>query len=219
MKQKLIISLLSVCLLTACATKSVPQNQQSGFLDDYTLLSLTPNDTDGIKTYSYVNPNFHKSNYHAVMIAPISIYQQPTDNGISQQDIIEAKNNLSQNLSNLVSKQFNVTDKSGVGVAKVSVAISGAEISNEGFKVRNLVPVSAVLKLGSIATGLNNKQVVVLIEAKIEDSVTGEIIGEAVNQISSSTFRNMVNSKQQFTDSVNLWVKQAVTNAAGYANK
>ena len=55
-----------------------------------------------------------------------------------------------------------------------------------------------------------------LIEAKIIDSQSGALIGEAVSSMSSEKFRSEVKTKQQFQVLAETWVKSAVKAAAGY---
>ncbi|MBX9866116.1 MAG: DUF3313 domain-containing protein, partial [Burkholderiales bacterium] len=215
MKKTVLLGALSLSLLAACATKTVPTSQQSGFLNDYNKLQLVPNTDDGMNTYTYVSPTFKRSDYNAVMLDPVTIYQKATES-ITQENIYQVRQALDDSLKTAVSKQFNVVTTPGKGTARVSIAITGAEVEGEGFKPRNLMPISAVLALGAKATGLDNKQAVLLIEAKIIDSQSGALIGEAVSSMSSEKFRSEVKTKQQFQVLAEDWVKSAVKAAAGY---
>jgi hypothetical protein len=119
----------------------------------------------------------------------------------------------------MVSKGFNVVTVAGPGVAHLSVAIAGAELQGEGFKVRNLIPVSAVIKLMTMATGYDNKTAAIEIAAKITDSQSNSLLGASVATISSEKFRNKARTHEEFDQLAQKWVALTVKNAAGYKNK
>ncbi|MDD3266300.1 MAG: DUF3313 domain-containing protein [Burkholderiales bacterium] len=221
MKKLKVLSVLSVLAITSCSafsssSKDVDMTNTSGFLSDYSLLSPVASSNDNIKIYRYVNPEFQRSDYKAVIVNPVSIYQPKTDEQ-GKTVLNNVQDSLNTSLSQMVSDKFPVTQTPGAGVAVVDVALTGAEVNGEGFKVRNLIPVSAVIKLATKATDTDKKQAVLLIEAKITDSVTKKLIGQSVTSISSEEFRDSNNTEAEFEASAQVWMKQAVQNASGYA--
>ncbi len=127
------------------------------------------------------------------MIDPVMLYQTALRNegnkGISEETIYQTRLIIDENIKSKAAHRFNVVDKPGLGVARISIAITGAEVEGEGFKPRNLVPISAVLTVAQKATGLDSKTAVLVVEAKLRDSVTGKLLGEGVYTMSSDTFR------------------------------
>ena len=111
--------------------------------------------------------------------------------------------------------RFNIVDKPGPGVARVSIAITGAQTMGEGFKPRDLVPVSAILNLASKATGVDSKKPFLVVEAKLQDSVTGKILGESVYTVEGETFRLESSSAEAFKELAVKWVRTALQVAAG----
>lgn len=221
MKKLKVLSIVSVLAITSCSafsssSKDVDMTNTSGFLSDYSLLSPVDSNNDNIKIYRYVNPDFQRSDYHAVIVNPVSIYQPKTDEQ-GKAVLNNVQNSLNTSLSQMVSDKFPVTQTPGNGVAVVDVALTGAEVNGEGFKVRNLIPVSAVIKLATKATDTDKKQAVLLVEAKITDSVTKKLIGQSVTSISSEEFRDSNNTEAEFEASAQIWIKQAVQNTSGYA--
>lgn len=221
MKKLKVLSIVSVLAITSCSafsssSKDVDMTNTSGFLSDYSLLSPVDSNNDNIKIYRYVNPDFQRSDYHAVIVNPVSIYQPKTDEQ-GKAVLNNVQNSLNTSLSQMVSDKFPVTQTPGDGVAVVDVALTGAEVNGEGFKVRNLIPVSAVIKLATKATDTDKKQAVLLVEAKITDSVTKKLIGQSVTSISSEEFRDSNNTEAEFEASAQIWIKQAVQNTSGYA--
>lgn len=213
---KLLSSSLLALSVISCASSSQPSAMTtgSGFLVNYASLTPVATNDDNMKLYRYVNPEFKRSDYHAVMIAPVVIYQSDAEkNNTAYKDV---KATLDASLNEMISKQFAIAQSSANGVAKVEVAITGAEVSNDGFHARNLIPVSAVIKLATMSAGVDNKQAVLMIEAKITDSKTGKLIGQSVTTINSEQFRNSDNMTAQMQNNAKIWVNQAVKNAVGY---
>jgi len=218
-------SVLSVSLLlAACAgsgSKGVPQKNQSGYLgsNEYARLQEVPSPEDGVKIYRYKNPSFKMSDYKGMMIDPVVIYQTATTSkegqGISEETIYQVRQDIDAAIKKGASNRFNVVDKQGPGVARVSIAITGAETLGEGFKPRDLVPVSAILNLASKATGLQTKKPFLVVEAKLQDSVTGKILGESVYTVEGETFRLESSSPEAFKELAIKWVRTAMQVAAG----
>lgn len=212
--KKLLIGISSVMIISCASSGQVKPSMKSGFLLDYSLLTPDSGNNSSLSSYRYVDPNFKRSDYSAVRLNPVIIYQPNTDQNESA--LVAIKNSLNNYLVSETSKQFNVVPYSGPGIALVQVAITGAEIDGDGFHARNLIPVSAVLKLAAIGTGVDNKKAVLLVEAKITDSQTKKLIGQSLTSISSDSFRVGSKSADAFESAAQIWVKQAVRKAAGY---
>jgi len=210
-------------LLAGCASGGLTQSQKSGFLGsgEYDRLQKIESPAPGVNIYRYVSPEFKRSDYKGVMIDPVTLYQTALrnegDKGISEETIYQTRLIIDENIKSKASHHFNVVDKPGPGIARISIAITGAEVEGEGFKPRNLVPVSAVLTFAQKATGLDSKTAVLVVEAKLRDSVTGKLLGEGVYTMSSDTFRMESGTPEQFQKLAIDWVTTAVRVAAGMA--
>ncbi len=209
-KQLLTASLAMLLALSGCSsTPKLPTQDPSGFLPNYALLQpVTPAPT-GMQIYSYVAPNVKRSDYRAVIVAPVVLYQTATQTGISAQDITDAQISLQNGIRQVVSQQMPITTIPGPGVAQLNVAITGAEVAQDGMKPRNLIPISAAIKLASLATGLNGKTPSLVIEMKFTDSVNGRLLKEIFTTISGDQFRTASNASQ-FNALAQTWVQQAM---------
>lgn len=218
-------SLLTVSVtLAACAgggSQGVPKESQSGYLgtSEYARLQEVPSPEDGVKIYRYKNPSFKVSDYKGMMIDPVVIYQTATNTqdgkGISEETIYQVRQDIDAAIKQNAANRFNIVDKPGPGVARVSIAITGAQTMGEGFKPRDLVPVSAILNLASKATGVDSKKPFLVVEAKLQDSVTGKILGESVYTVEGETFRLESSSAEAFKELAVKWVRTALQVAAG----
>lgn len=82
---------------------------------------------------------------------------------------------IDRELKERATKGFNVVDKPGPGIGRLSVALTGAEVEGESFNPWNVVPVSAIPFAAKKATGLDSKTLSLVVEAKLWDSVTGKV--------------------------------------------
>ena len=170
---------------------------ESGFFSDYSLLKPVngPKDT---KVFRYTSTKFDPSNYKSVIIDSVLINQSSVDDKITSDIIEKTRLTLEENVKQKVTQFLALTQTAGAQTLKVNISISGADLATEGFKVRNLLPISAVLKLASKATNKDKKTAVLLIESKVTDSQTGELLKGTMVTISSESFRDNDEAGQEF---------------------
>ena len=215
----------SVMLLAACGGGGLSQSQKSGYLtsSEYNQLQNVGSPAPGVNVYRYVSPDFKRSEWKGVMIDPVLLYQTALKSegkkGLTEEIIYQTRMTIDNELRSKVSQRFNVVDKSGPGIARLSVAITGAEVEGENLKLRNVVPISAVLFAAQKATGLDSKTPSLVVEAKMRDSVTGKILGEGVYTMSGETFRTESSTTEAFQKLAVDWVTTAVRVASGLAAK
>lgn len=211
----------SVMLLAACGGGGLSQSQKSGYLtsSEYNQLQNVGSPAPGVNVYRYVSPDFKRSEWKGVMIDPVLLYQTALKSegkkGLTEEIIYQTRMTIDNELRSKVSQRFNVVDKSGPGIARLSVAITGAEVEGENLKLRNVVPISAVLFAAQKATGLDSKTPSLVVEAKMSDSVTGKILGECVYTMSGDTFRTESSTTEAFQKLAIDWVTTAVRVASG----
>ncbi len=197
-------------LISGCATKMDPSTKAPGFLPNYSLLKPIPS-PEGTQIYSYKDPQAKISDYHGAILTPVALYQTATESGVTAAQIEQARANIDQGIKQIVGKKLPIVTKSGVGVARVNVAITGAVLEGDNFALRNLVPISAAIKLASMATGLDNKKPVMVVEIKVVDSQSDKLLKETVTTISGEKFRMSSNTVEEFEKLATEWVQQALT--------
>ncbi len=219
----LALTTTAALVVVACGGGGLSQSQKSGFLTstEYNRLAEVDSPAPGVKVYRYISPGFNRSDWKGVMIDPVILFQTALKNegkkGLSEETIYQTRMIIDSELKEKAAKRFNVVDKPGPGIARLSVAITGAEIEGDGFKPWNVVPVSAVLFAAQKATGLDSKTPSLVVEAKMRDSVSGKILGEGVYVMSGETFRMESSSTEAFQKLAIDWVTTAVRVAAGMA--
>jgi len=223
-------------ILSGCAGQSIqsPTKNPSGFLPDYSLLQPISNAPKGSEIYMYKAPDVSRGDYRAVLIEPVSVYQNqaalnnalsaaqsPADQEKIKADFAKEQANaqsiqatIQAGIESVVSQKMPLVNSAGPRVAKLSVAITGAMLETEGFKPWNIIPVSAVITLASNASGKNSKTPAVMVELKFTDSQTGKLLKEVVTVIRGDSFRSEDNSSQAFADLAKQWVQEAMTYSA-----
>lgn len=208
MKKIIAVACISA-ILAGCAASNNPMQKPSGFLPNYNLLQSVATNSPDAQIYTYRNPALNAANYHAIIVNPVILYQTATTNGVSNDQIAATRDQLSNAIATLASQKLPLTTQPGPGVATLSVAITGAELDGEGFKPRNIMPISAAIKLASKATGVDNKKPVLVIELKIVDSSSGALLRETLTTISGDEFRLNSGTPQAFQQLAQKWIQQA----------
>lgn len=215
----------SALLLTACGGGGLSESQKSGYLtsSEYNQLQNVGSPAPGVNVYRYISPDFKRSDWKGIMIDPVLLYQTALKSegqkGLTEEVIYQTRMIIDNELRAKVTQRFNVVDKSGPGIARLSVAITGAQVEGDSLKLRNVVPISAVLFAAQKATGLDSKTPSLVVEAKMRDSVTGKILGEGVYTMSGETFRTESSTTEAFQKLAVDWVTTAVRVASGLAAK
>lgn len=102
----------------------------------------------------------------------------------------------------------------GPGVAILSVGITGAELSNDSLKAWNYTPIGLAVNAAAYASGVNAKTLAMLVESKITDSQTNEVISEALATIEGESFRTGAGSVESLTEMAKKAVRLAMQTAA-----
>ena len=202
-------------IMFGCAsTKHInPPNNKQGFLPDYKLLKPLPNNTESVQNYAYKNPKIKKGNYYAVILNPVDLYQPKDESNapkIRPKVVETARENIKNKIRDAISRNYNIVNTTGYGVARVNVAITGAIVEPDGFHIWNIIPISAVIKLATMATGLDGKTPVLIFETKVTDSKTGELLRATVSVINGGKFRLEASTPEEFTLLAEAWIIRAI---------
>lgn len=215
--------LVLVPMLLLASQLSAQEPLGTGFLPsaDYTRLEKVEVAEEGVTLYRYLNPNFDMAKYSKIMLDSVMLYQTAfaNENGesLTEESLYEARANIDAALKGRAKKRFPVVHLPGPDVVRISVAITGMEVEAEGFKPRNILPVSAVLFAAKKVTGLDSKRLILVVEAKVRDSMSGEIMGEGVYTMTGDKFRQASDTGEVLRDLAVEWAATAVRLASGLA--
>jgi len=179
--------LLGLCLLllSACTTtQKVAVNQADvncAFLaNDCALLTVGGKDQTGLR---YINPAAQWSQYNKVLIDPVTFWGGASTK-ISASDQQMLVNYFSQQLNKELGQKFQIVTQPGPGVMKLDVALTDAEAATPVLRsISMIVPQAHMLaNLKYLATGSMPFVGAAQAEAKITDSISGQVLALAVDK-------------------------------------
>ncbi len=217
---KITISLLitAACVLVACSnapklnTQAMPR---SGFLPNYNILEPIYITDKDARVWRYNKDGVNFKSYTAVILDPIYLNQNATKE-IGNDVINQTKAALQQSMVEAVTNKGNIkiVNKPGPGVARISVGITGGELSADSLKPWNFTPVGLAVNAAAFAGGVNAKTPALVVESKITDSNTNEIIGEGLITIQGESFRTASGSVDSFIAMTKRVVRLALQTSA-----
>ncbi|HYL57749.1 MAG TPA: DUF3313 domain-containing protein [Candidatus Acidoferrales bacterium] len=187
--------LAAVLLAAGCSTtvESAPQAEKAlesggplpsavtGFLGpDASRLAPGP---EGGAALVWINPNAQWSSYTKIQLMPVEFWAA-ADSKVSTADQAVLTEYFYNQLQTNLSKSFTLVDQPGPGVMTLRVALMDATTAVPGLRtVSVVVPQARVLNMAqSLATDSYAFVGSAEAEMKMTDSVSGQLLGEAVDQ-------------------------------------
>jgi len=194
------------------ATETMPR---SGFLPDYNLLVSMATSEKDVRIWRYRVSDVNPSSYTAVILDPIYLNQNVTKE-VSLELINKAKAALQSSIVESVNARGNIkiVTQPGPGVARLSVGITGAENSADSMQPWNFTPIGLALSAAAYAGGVNSKTPALLVESKITDSQSKQLLGEGLLTVQGESFRTSSGSADSFVEMAKKAVRTAMEVAA-----
>ena len=176
---------LGILFLTACSTvQKAPINQAEthcGLIGKY-CDKLTPGGK-GQMGLRYVRPDVNWSQYNKVIIAPVT-YWGSEEAKIPQSDRQTLVNFFQQSLKEHLGKKFQVVDEPGPGVMTLTVALTDADSATPLLRsISMIVPQARLLSsVKYLATGTFPFVGGAQVEAKLEDSASGQVLAAIIDK-------------------------------------
>lgn len=214
----LLLSFATVITLAACsnapklATESMPR---SGFLPDYNLLVPMATGDKDVRIWRYRISGVNPGAYTAVILDPIYLNQSATKD-VSLDVINKAKSALQASMVEAVNARgtIKIVNKPGPGVARISVGITGAESSTDSLQPWNFTPIGLAMNAAAYAGGVNSKTPALLVESKITDSQSKQLLGEGLITVQGESFRTNSGSADSFVAMAKKVVRTAMETSA-----
>ena len=176
---------LALSALGCAVTQRVAVTDQSycAFLGNSVCAKLQPTTDKKEADLRYVNPNAQWKQYNKVLIEPVGFWAGDGSK-VSAADQRTLTTYFSKVLEEQLSKKFQVVNQPGPGVMAISVALEDATTATPVLRSLSLVEphLRAIATLKYLATGTFPFVGSAQAEAKITDSVSGEVLAAAVSK-------------------------------------
>ncbi len=125
---------------------------------------------------------------------------QTVTKDVSIEAINSAKAALQASMDEAVNSRDNIriVANPGPGVARISVGITGAESSTDSLQPWNFTPIGLALNAAAYAGGVNSKTPALLVESKMTDSQTKQLLGEDLVTVQGESSRTAGGSVDSF---------------------
>lgn len=178
-------------LLNGCTSKTVSQEQYSGFLPSYDGLE-TVKTASGQKALRWVDPTFNVANYDKLVFQPLRFYPTPqTTDRIGQETYDELLKYANMRLGEALSSRFQLVGfSSGPRTLEFRGAITGVSANTEGLKPYEVIPIALVLAGTMAATGERDQDTELYLEGELIDTSTGKAVLRVVRKGFGKTLSN-----------------------------
>jgi hypothetical protein len=172
------VSIGALLAAVSFAQASYAQEENSGFLSDYTVLK-EEKDAAGETVMRYVSPKLKSGAYQKVLLDPAQYYPtpKPTEQ-VEAQTLAEIRNHLDKGLHAKLGAKVTLATEPGPGVLRVRPAITAVGAKAAGLKPYQLIPIAFVV---SSVKG-RGQEATIQVEVELTDSVTGERMGAVVRK-------------------------------------
>ena len=145
----------------------------------------------------WIGDGLSVSNYQKMIIDPVQLYPKPEPSEqVSEATLADISAYLTKALKTKVGTVMELTDKPGSNVLRMQAAVTGVVVKTEGMKAYEVIPIAAVFGAAKAATGTRDMDVRVRIEARLVDSVSGELQGMMLRVIEGEQLKG---KKDQLT--------------------
>jgi hypothetical protein len=198
----LVTAVALTTLMAACSSTPKVANQpmpESGFLPNYSALVSAPMSDADARMWTYRKPGVDAGQYTAVILDPIFL-KQKVSKDVSAETIQKTRDALKAAMVKAVQNRGNIkiVTQPGPGVARIKVGITGAQSSADGLKPWNFTPIGLAVNAAAYAGDVNEKTPALVVESKITDSQTDELIGDGLVVVEGESFRTDSGSLESF---------------------
>jgi hypothetical protein len=188
---------------------------RSGFLPNYAVLVPMATSQSDVRIWRYRVSGVNPSAYTAVILDPIYLNQSATKD-VSAESISQAQITLQDSMVAAVNSRgdIRIVTSPGPGVARITVGITGAESMADSLQPWNFTPIGLAANAAAYASGVNSKTPALLVESKITDSQTKQLLGEGLVTIQGESFRTGSGSVESFVEMAKKIVRVAMESSA-----
>lgn len=184
MKKPLMLSLglAAGLLLAGCASQVTQPSQYSGFLSDYSQLQPATS-ASGVPVMRWISPDYKARNYSSVYVERPVFYPAPTPSAqVSQATLDQVADYLQQSMRRELQNRMPVVDQPNSDSLVLRSAITAVNVSNEGLKPYEVIPIALVLAAANTAAGTRDKNTEIYVELEALDGRTSQPVVRVVRK-------------------------------------
>lgn len=187
----IIIAMSLVLLLSGCASKTVTEEQYSGYLGKTYATMKDVEFSSGAVGKAWIAPVVYEDKFFndylenpKIMLDRVVWYPAPKPGPqVRSEVLMQLAKYYNEKLVDEINKTgATVVDKPGPGVIRMSPAFTGVEVAAEGMKAYEAIPVAAVFSAAKAAAGKRDRVVEVYLEVKATDSRSGELLAASIRK-------------------------------------
>lgn len=176
------LALSATLLLVGCASQTLTPSQYSGFLSDYTQLQPAQS-ASGAPVMRWVSPDFKPENYRSVLVERPLFYPAPTpDAQVSQQTLDEIALYLQQAMRLELAGRLRIVEHPDSDTLVLRSAITAVNLSPEGLKVYEVVPVALLAAAASTAAGTRDLNTEIYVELEVIEARNSQPMARVVRK-------------------------------------
>lgn len=213
----LLLSLGVLVVMTGCAATQdkIEEEDHSGYLPDYSMLESV--DTEEGSELRWLDKSITSGKYSKVMLDPVQLYPPEQLDMLTEEQRTRVEGmiaNIDQTMLDAIASKTTIVTEVGPGVLRIRPAITSMTKEKEGFKAYELLPIAAVVSGAKLAAGKRDQVVILSMETKLEDSVTGKILGASVRKGVAETGENNQPDPDKVMELFSVWAKEGGDAAA-----
>lgn len=198
-------------LLAGCASNTPAPSQYSGFLSDYSQLQPTQSPS-GATVMRWVAPDFQLANYSSALVEKPLFYPAPTPSAqVSQQTLNDIASYLQQAIRLELAPRMRIVEQADRDTLVLRSAITAVNLSPEGLKVYEVIPIALVAAAASTAAGTRDLNTEIYVELEAIDGSNSKPMARVVRKGHGLQLEN--NSTQlrldDITPALDTWAKDA----------
>ncbi|MGH8352801.1 MAG: DUF3313 domain-containing protein, partial [Pseudomonas sp.] len=164
LKTRAALGLAAALLLSGCASDTTQPAQYSGFLGDYSKLQPAQS-ASGAPVMRWVAPDFDLKRYSSVLVERPQFYPRPEPSAqVSQQALDEIADYLQQAMQRELAGRLRIVSQPDQDTLVLRSAISAVNLSPEGLKVYEVLPIALVAAAAGAAAGTRDLNSEIFVE-------------------------------------------------------
>ena len=213
----LFLSLAVLVTMTGCAATQdrIEEEDHSGYLPDYSMLES--DDTEEGNMMRWLDKSVTSGSYSKIMLDSVQLYPPEQLDMLTEEQRTRVEGllaNIDQTMLDAMASKTTVVTEAGPGVLRLRPAITGMTKEKEGFKAYEVLPIAAVISGAKLAAGKRNQVIILSMETKLEDSVTGKLVGANVRKGVAETGENNQPDPDKVMELFSVWAKEGGETAA-----